>query len=440
MSALPNPSVPPSTPQPLRPLEAPPPHEPNKRFPWPMLIGLAAIGLLGWYGLQWWTQPTVDTTAFAAAKTLPITTGNVERTLRVGGTTSAREFANVIAPILRGPDARNALYLSKVVKGGVTVKKGDVVAQIDVQSLLDRIDDVRDTVRQAENDITKRKAEQSVESEQLQQTLRVAKATWDKAKIEFQAGEVRTDVERELLKLAMEEAEAKYKQQLADVKQKLAVHTAEVKILELTAERIRRRLVRNENDLRRFTIEAPIDGLPVMQTLFRGGEMVQISEGDQINPGQPLMKIINQRTMQVEGNVNQSESGDIRLGQDVRVGFDSFPGLILRGKVSGLNALAVAGGRPQNYVRNIPIRVQLLETDPRVIPDLSAFGDIILEQASGVLRAPSSALVEEQGKFFLFVRSPQQTFERREVSIGIRSHTDVGITSGVKAGEEVRLN
>jgi len=396
--------------------------------------------LVGYLGYQWWAKPVVDTTAFAASKTLPVTVGNVERTLRVGGNTSAREFANVIAPILRGPDARNALYLTKVVKGGNLVKKGDVIAQIDVQSLLDRIDDVKDSVRQAENDVTKRQAEQSVEAEQLQQTLRVAKATWDKAKIEFAAAEVRSEVERELLKLAMEEAEAKYKQQLADVKQKQSAHAAEVKILEITAERIRRRLQRNEMDLRRFTITAPIDGLPVMQTLFRGGEMMQISEGDQINPGQPLMKIINPRTMQLEGNVNQSESHDIRLGQDARVGFDSFPGLILKGKVSGLNALAVAGGRPQNYVRNIPVRIQFTEIDPRVIPDLSAFGDIIIETASGVLRAPTSALTEDQGKFFMFVRSPQQTFERREVTIGLRSHTDVSITNGLKAGDEVRLN
>src|SRR5205085_2595355 len=99
-----------------------------------------------------------------------------------------------------------------------------------------------------------------------------------------------------------------YKQQLADVKQKQNGHAAEIKILELTAERLRRRMLRNENDLKRFTILAPIDGLPVMQSIFRGGEMVQVSEGDQVNPGQPIMKIINQRTMQLEGNVNQSES------------------------------------------------------------------------------------------------------------------------------------
>lgn len=439
MSAVPNP-IQPATPASPKPALVPGPEEPKKGGPWKGLSILAVIGVLGYLGYQWLAKPTTDTTVFAAVKTATVASGSVERLIRVAGSTSAREYANVTAPILRGPEARNSLYLTKLVKPGSMVKKGDVIAQIDGQWLVDHMEDVRDDVRQAENDVLKRKAEQAVETEQLQQTLRVAKSTWDKAKLEYGAAEVRSDVERELLKLSMEEAEARYKQQLSDVNQKKAAHAAELKILELTAERHRRHLGRHDNDLKRYTIISPIDGLAVMQTLFRGGEMVQISEGDQVAPGQPFMKVINQSTMQVEGNINQSESSEIRLGQDVRVGFDSFPGLNLRGKVSGINALAQSGGRTSNFVRNIPVRIQLLELDPRVIPDLSAHGDVIVERADSVLHVPSSALFEEGGKSFLFVRNPQQSFDKRDVTVGLRSHTDVAVVEGVKAGDQVRLN
>ncbi len=442
MSAVPNPTEPDSPqPAPLRPAIAPP-GEPKKGGPWKILAALAAVSVLGYLGYQWLAKPTTDTTVFAAVKTATVTQGSVERIIRVAGATSAREFANLTAPILRGPEARNSLILTKVVRPGIMVKKGDLIAQIDGQAAIDHIDDVKDMVKQAESDEIKRKAEQAAETEQLMQTLRVAKSTWDKAKLEYGAAEVRSDVEAELLKISMQESEARYKQQLADISQKKISHAAELKILSLTAERHRRHLGRHEVDLKRYTIFAPIDGLAVMQTIFRGGEMVQISEGDQVFPGQPFMKIVNQRTMQVEAKVNQSESSDIRLGQDVRVGIDSFPGLIVRGKVSGVNALAVSGGGmgAANYVRSIPVRVQLLELDPRIIPDLSAHGDVIIERADGVVKAPTAALLEEAGKTFLFVRTPQQTFEKREVTVGLRSHTDFSVSQGLKAGDEIRLN
>jgi HlyD family secretion protein len=442
MSAVPQPN-PPSE-QPKLPIVAPSPaispEEPRPGGPWKSLIGLAVVGVLGYLGYRFATQPANDTTVFAAVKTTTAVQGAVERVIRVSGQTSAREFVNITAPILRGPEARNSLILTKLIKPGVIVKPGDVIAQIDGQWLLDHMDDVRDQVRQAESDVMKRKAEQSVEVDQLDQTLRVAKSNWDKARLEFKAAEVRSDVERELLKLSMEEFEARYKQQLADVVQKKNAHAAELKILELTTERQRRHLARHEVDLKRYTITATIGGLPVMQTTFRGGEMTQISEGDQVTPGQPFMKIVNPASMQVEGNVNQAESSDVRLGQEVRVGIDSFPGLRLKGVVSGVNSVAVSGGRTGNFVRSIPMRIKLLEMDTRVIPDLSAHGDVIIERADGVLNVPANALVEDAGKTFLFIRNAQQGFDRREVSVGLRSHTSVAITQGVKVGDEIRLN
>ncbi len=441
MSAVPNPNLP--SEQPKLPVVVPspslPPDEP-KRGPWKSLIGLAVAGLLGYLGYQWATQPATDTSVFADVRTATAAHGAVERVIRISGQTSAREFVNVTAPILRGPETRNSLVLTKLIKPGIIVKPGDVIAQIDGQWLLDHMDDVRDQVRQAESDVIKRKAEQAVEVDQLDQTLRVAKSNWDKAKLDFKAAEVRSDVEKELLKLSMEEFEARYKQQLADVVEKRNAHNAELKILELTTERQRRHLSRHDNDLKRYTITATIGGLPVLQTTFRGGEMTQISEGDQVTPGQPFMKIVNPSSMQVEGNVNQAESSDVRLGQEVRVGIDSFPALRMKGVVSGVNSVAVAGGRTGNFVRSIPIRVRLLEMDTRVIPDLSAHGDVIIERADGVLHVPTNALIEDAGKSFLFIRNPQRMFDRREVTVGLRSHTSIAITQGVKAGDEVRLN
>lgn len=429
------------------PVQTPPPaaklSEPSKPrglgWLWTLLV-LGGLGAAGYAGYKAWTKPAPDPQAVVStARTAAVQSGPMEYRLRAAGSTNARNFANVVAPLLRGPEMRGSLILMKLAAGGSMVKKGDLVAQIDGQSLVDHIDDVKDQVRQAQNDVLKRKAEQAVEAENLNQTILMAKSQWDKAKLEFQAAEVRTDVEQELLKLTLDETEARYKQQLSDVKQRQAAHAAELKILNLTVERHQRHHDRHVHDLEKFTIYAPMNGLVVLTPLFRGGEMVQIGEGDQVNPGQQILKIVDPASMQVEANVNQSESDQIRIGQEVRVGFDSFPGLRLKGRIAGMNALAKSGGRDNYFIRQVGVRIQIIDQDTRVIPDLSAYGDVLISRQESTVHVPSSALLADGGKTFLFVKAGDK-FAKREVTTGFRNNTDTAILSGVKPGEEVRIN
>src|SRR5258708_1002586 len=96
------------------------------------------------------------------------------RVLRLSGLTSARQFVNINAPkVLGGPEGGgNAMILLKLVKAGSPVKKGQLIAEIDSQSVKDHVDDVTDIVRQAKSDIVKRQAEHAVAWDQAQHTLR----------------------------------------------------------------------------------------------------------------------------------------------------------------------------------------------------------------------------------------------------------------------------
>lgn len=436
MSAISNPVRPQ---EPVVPQAAPPP--PHRSRPvWKPILTVAILALVGVAIYRFAVQSKPQTGSIpAGAKTAVATTGPVVRQLRVPGVTSARNFANVTAPIMRGPEGNQPMILLQLSKSGSIVKKGDLVASIDAQGIQDHVDDIKDTILQAANDVRVRQAEQQVESDSLQQSLRVAKSNLDKAVLTAKASEVRTEIDRELYKLSVDEAEARYNQAQREVAFRKQAHDAELKILNFTLERHRRHIGRHAHDLERFVIRAPMDGLVVISTLFRGGEMVQIQLGDQLAPGQSFMKIVDPRSMQVEGNINQAESSQLRVGQTVEVGLDAFSGLQLKGKVYSIGALAVGGWRQQYFVRNVPVRIALEQFDPRVIPDLSAFGDVQLERAENVTQVPLGAVHEDGGKNFLFVRSGD-AFDRRPVTLGIHSNTQVAITSGVNAGEEVKLN
>jgi HlyD family secretion protein len=439
MSAIGNP-VPSPIQSPRMPAPAPGPEAPKQsRRLWLLLLTVVVVvgGAAAYLMLS---RPQAPAAPAAVVRTAKVTSGVLERTVRVAGQTSARNFANIVAPLLRGPENRNSLILLKLVSSGTPVKKGDLLAQIDGQTAQDHIEDTRDTVQQAENDVKKRLAEQAVDFQALEQTARVAKGNFDKAKWEAQAAEVRTPVDQEILRLSVEEYEADYKAALKDLTLKKASQAAELRILQITYLRQKAHLDRHLNDIVKYTIKSPMNGLAVAQQIWRGGDMATITEGDQVFPGQPILKVVDLSSMQVEGSVNQTESEEFRIGQPARVALDAFPGLEFKGKVYSIGALAV-GGRMQNfYIRNIPVRVAIEGLDPRLIPDMSASADVITGRSEpNSILVPLNAIRQEGKKTYAYVKKGQN-FERREVELGLRSGTHAVALAGLSVGDELRID
>lgn len=367
------------------------------------------------------------------------TRGSVVRTLRLAGQTSARDFVNINAPMLRGPESNKGIVLMKLVRPGTPVRKGELIADIDAQQTIDHVSDVADAVKQADADIRKRKSEQQIEWETLQQTLRQAKSDMDKAKLDVKTTVLLTDIERELLELNADESAARFKQLQQDLVFHRAAYDAEIRILELTKERQQRHHDRHEKDVKTFTIYAPISGLAVMQQIWRGGDFGQVQEGDQLGQGQLFMKVVNPASMQVEAKANQAESSELRIGQRVKVRLDAFPGLELNARVRSIGALAAGGWMQSAYVRNVPVNILIEGSDPRLIPDLSASGDVVIGSVEDVVRIPLTALREVNDKASVSVRRGD-SFEDRPVTLGLRNSEQVAVLSGLQAGEEVKLN
>jgi multidrug efflux pump subunit AcrA (membrane-fusion protein) len=415
-----------------------PARRPPSRWKLPLL--LAGAGVLGGalYLLLHEGQKTDTSGTATITHTAPVTAAPLERVVRISGQTSARRFVTVMVPVFAGPDSGRDLSLMKVAKAGSFVKKGDLVAEFDPQALRDHIDDLDDLVQQSENDVEKKRADQEVSWETLQQSLRVAKADLDKARLDMKAAEVKTDIERELLKLTADEAEAAYKELLKDVANQKASDRAELRMLEITAARHKLHRGNHVRDLKRFTMRAPMDGLVVMLQTWRGGEMRQIQEGDQVYPGQQFMKIVDPSSMQLEASVSQADSSQFRVGQPATIGLDAFPGVEFKGRIYSIGALAVKGIWETYYIRNIPVRILIEGRDDRLIPDLSAWAHVPVDRQEKALVVPAEAVRAEAGLNVVFVKNGGR-FEKRPVEVGLRTPTQVALLSGVRPGEVVAL-
>lgn len=333
------------------------------------------------------------------------------------------------------------LVLQKVAKPGARVKKGQVVAEFDRQYMLLRLDDYRASVTQAEASLRKLKADLEVTRKAHDQSVAKAKAALEKANLDMKTLPVLSDMDAARAKLAVEEAEAKYKEVVGENRLVEISLAAQIRNSEIEGQQTRIELKRAEANADRMLVKSPIDGITVMQTIFRGGDLGQVQEGDQLFPGMMFMNIVDTRSMVVNASVNQADVERLRIGARAKVRFDAYPDLVLNARVYSLGAITRQGGQRASYVKEIPVKLKLEELDSRIIPDLSVSADIIVEsetqQASIV---PSGAVFQEAAtRPYVFVQGPTG-WTRREVELGVASFIQVAVRNGLKPNEVVALD
>ncbi len=409
----------------------------QERSRWPLLLFLLvpilAVGL--W---QWRAQSQAKPAGPVAVRTAKVVRGVFQRTLRVSGSVAARNFSNIFAPIVQAPDVGQGLVLMKLATNGSIVKEGDLVAEIDGQSVRDHVDDLDSQIDQTALELKRVLAQQQSRREAMEQSVRAAKANWEKAQQDMRAANVKSEIQREQLRLALEEAKLSYEQIQTELALLNERQAAEWQIAQIGQESQVRHRNRHRHDLERFTVRAPRDGQVVLRSLFRNGEQTQVRQGDEVGPGMVFMKVVDLGSLRIEGSISQADSELVRLGQKATVRFDAYPGLQLDGKVEAVGMMASSNRRVSYWVRGVPVRIALENSDPRVIPDLTANADVVLGEQDDALLIPREAVQEAGGKSVVLVKDGDNVIPR-EVEIGGYSNTQASVISGLQPGDEVAI-
>jgi HlyD family secretion protein len=447
----PNTSADPSVPKP----SASSPKEPEKRRTalWGALAALAILAVGA--ALYWNVRPNRKESGrgggIVAIPTIAVSAGGLDQTIRVTGTIAAQNFAALMAPRIRGSRGDHNrggsgggggmdfnLVLLKLEKAGNQVKTGDVVAEFDPQFQALRYDDYKDSVVQLENTIRKMRATLADTKEAHDQSVRSAKADWESALLDLKTIDVRSRIDAEKYKLSAEQTEAQYKQLVAESDLVDESQRAAIRSSELNRDQSRIELQRAENNVKLMSIKAPMEGIVVMQSIFRNGEFGQVREGDQVFPGMPFMQIVNPSSMVLDATVNQVDAQRMRLGQKAAVRLDAYPELRLSGTLVGIGALSKASAFRASYVGAIPIRIKIEGADPRLIPDLTGSAEILVSRVTETLVLPRSAVFDEADGSYVFVQGPEG-WGRRKVELGPANYTVTSIRSGVEKGDVIAL-
>ena len=391
------------------------------------------------------TQPTIASTV-AAEKT------TFEKSIRIGGTVGATNFAMIRAPRMRGGRDRgggSSLTIQTLAEAGTVVEAGDVVAEFESKQTQDVLDNYASMLAQTKAQSAARKAEMLIATETLRQNYRTTKAEAEKAAYDYQTAEVRSAIQAEIFRLLAEEGVASTAQLEQEVRLQEEADTAERRSLDITVEQDLKRLERTEFDFDKMRLRTPVGGLVVIETMFSRGSFQQASPGDQVYGGAYFMRIVDLSSMAVYAELNQADSQIVELGTPVKVRLDAYPDVVFDGRIKSVGAMATSGGSSGGrrgppgssgtrgeWIKKVPVVVEILGSDERIQPDLSASVDVITDTQQDALVIPRAAIAGIGESPTVWVEN-DGAFEMRQVQLGSISDTQAVVVSGLNEGDLV---
>ncbi|MBM3342302.1 MAG: HlyD family secretion protein [Betaproteobacteria bacterium] len=149
-------------------------------------------------------------------------------------------------------------------------------------------------------------------------------------------------------------------------------------VLARQADEIRAEIKRRDIDIADRTLIAPADGRVVM-TFVRRGEHVAA--------GQRILMFHDPREIWVEANVKETDVRYLKPGMKADIKVDAYPGQIFKGEIFRIGQAATnrfallpdpnPSGNFTKITQRLPLRVKLLDNDPRLRPGMMV--EVIIE-------------------------------------------------------------
>ena len=363
-----------------------------------------------------------------------------------------------------------------LVKEGDRIKKGDkLLLQENIQANAD-VEAQAAALNSAESGI--QAADASYKSAQAD--LLLQKANMEKAKLDYDRGEG-------LFKDGLIPKQDYDQRKTSYAAATASVESANARVLQLKAQMSQSQAMLNQNKavlirtrdvLNKTTYTSPISGI-VSYLPVRLGEYVV--PGIQNSNGSFLMTLSDMSVVTAEVKVDETDIVNVRMGQDADVTIDAVPGKTFHGKVTQIGSQAVLRSSglattqtttSTQEAKDFKVVVTLDSPPENLRPGLSTTAKIRTAEKKGVVAIPIQALAvrsrkdldeaskkqkDQKGGSSVSLAAPpppapgdpkkdevQGVFivngnkaEFRPVDTGISGVTDIEVTKGLQAGDEI---
>jgi HlyD family secretion protein len=313
-----------------------------------------------------------------------------------------------------------------------TVHKGQLLAQLDQQEILDQVNAQKATLAAAQSNA--RAAEAAITLDKVNAEapdLPMYKHTYERAK-QMQADGVVSEQ-------SLDDAQQKYLA-AANLRDKavsqIAVDTAKLHQAQAQVEQAQASLKQLEEQLSYTNITSPMDGVVLSRDVEKGDAVSSILV---LGSTATLVETIGDvHQVYVQGKVDESDIGKVFLGQPARIKVESFRDKTFLGKVTRIAPLGVE----KDNVTTFEVRVSIDNPGGELKANMTANAEILLDEHKNVLTVPEQAVkFDKDRNATVDVPDLAQKDGRRTVPIkaGLSDGTKIEVVSGLKENDPVIL-
>ena len=391
-------------------------HKPRRRLfraaAWAS-VAVAALGAVG--VLAWSWKDTTQSVSASRLRIAAVTRGTLVRDAAVNGRVVA-----AVSPTLFTP-ASGTVTLK--VSAGDTVKRGDIVAEIDSPDLADQLKREQATYEQMEAEVGRARIvarKQKLLAQRDADTAEIdrmsAQRVYERIEKAGVAGVVaKNDFMKAEDALRSAQIRSKHAAEAAQLESEDVVLELRTKESQLTRQRLTLDYAKRRVD--ELKVRAPVDG-------FIGS--LSVANRSVVLANAPLMTLVDLSVLEVELEIPETYAADVGIGMTAEITTSD-------GKATGkLSALS-----PEVVRNQVLARVRFTGTQPANLRQSQRVSArLLIEEKSNVLMVPRGPFVETGGGRFAYVVEGNVA-ERRPIRMGATSVSAVEIQDGVKEGDKV---
>lgn len=174
----------------------------------------------------------------------------------------------------------------------------------------------------------------------------------------------------------------------------------------------------------RFDMKSPLTGIVVERNVTPG----QSIGGDS---GQVVFTVADLDMLQVVADVYERDLALVREGQFAMVSVEAYP------DVSFPATVATIGDVVDTTSRTIKLRAWVNNKDHRLKPEMFARLRIQVGEATPLLMIPREAVLEVDGKQFVYIVEGTDHYVKREVKVSTISPDHVRVLEGLTSGQRI---
>jgi cobalt-zinc-cadmium efflux system membrane fusion protein len=169
-------------------------------------------------------------------------------------------------------------------------------------------------------------------------------------------------------------------------------------------------------------LRAPFAGVIIERTAVQGA-MVEM--------GKPLFTLADTTVLWAMVSIPETQIGEVRLGQKVELTVEALPGRVFTGTLTWLSSGV------DERTRLARGRAEVANTEGLLKAQMFAHARIVTTGPASTVVVPDSAVQNVAGTAVVFVKSGEDLYEARAVTLGVKSDGQVQVVSGLRPADEV---